>query len=246
MNKDGIGLSQYVALLALVIISTIYIYPNISRNNITNESAIITFEETPAEIIRGDISKKQVIFTFDGGGGSQSAKAILDTLKKHNVKSTFFLTGKFIEDNQEIVKRMISEKHEIFNHTYDHPYLTQLPEGRIAQELQMMDSEYQKISGVSTKPYFRAPYGDRDSHVLDVAAKAGYRSVFWTVDASDWEEPTGMTANQVRDKILSNINPGEIFLMHLGDNITGKILDDVFTEIEARGYKIVSLTQGML
>ncbi|MEK9177856.1 MAG: polysaccharide deacetylase family protein, partial [Patescibacteria group bacterium] len=148
MNKDGIGLSQYVALLALVIISTIYIYPNISRNNITNESAIITFEETPSEIIRGDISKKQVIYTFDGGGGSQSAKAILDTLKKHNVKSTFFLTGKFIEDNQEIVKRMISEKHEIFNHTYDHPYLTQLPEGRIAQELQMMDSEYQKISGV--------------------------------------------------------------------------------------------------
>ncbi len=238
-------LPQYVALLVLVIISTIYIYSSIPRDNITNESKIVTFKETPAEIVHGDTTKKQVIFTFDGGGGSQSAIAVLDILKKHNVKGTFFLTGKFIENNQEIVKKMVSDKHEIFNHTYDHPYLTQLPEGRIAREFEMMDSEFQKISGVSTKPYFRAPYGDRDTRVLDVAAKAGYRSVYWTIDASDWEEATGMTAERVQNKILSNIKPGGIFLMHLGDNITGKILDDVFIKIKAQGYKIVSLTQGI-
>lgn len=232
-------------LIGLLVISVIYIYQNISFDNVAEESEVVIFKETPTEIVHGDTTKKQVIFTFDGGSGSQSAIAILDALKKHNIKGSFFLTGEFIEHNQDLVKRIVSENHEIFNHTYDHPRLTQLPDGRIAQELQMMDSTLVKISNISTKPYFRAPYGDRDSRVLDTAAKVGYRSVYWTTDAMDWEESVGITADEVKDRILSNIKPGEIYLMHLGDNITGKILDDVFTKIEAQGYKIVSLTQGI-
>jgi peptidoglycan/xylan/chitin deacetylase (PgdA/CDA1 family) len=107
-----------------------------------------------------------------------------------------------------------------------------------------MDDALQRIAGVSSKPYFRAPYGDRDNRVLDIAAKSGYRSVYWTDDARDWEEPVGMSASEVQNKIMANVKSGEIFLLHIGDTITGKIIDDVFNQIEARGYRVVSLTQG--
>ena len=199
------------------------------------------------EIMRGDASKKQVIFTFDGGSGSQSAEQILAVLAKHRVKGTFFLTGGFIEAFPLLTKEIYAAGNEIFNHTYDHPHLTELSNRDIQRELNMMELAAKVVVGhdLSVRPYFRAPYGDSDKRVALAAFGAGYQPVYWTVDAGDWQESTGETASMVRDSILSNIAPGNIYLMHLGDSITGSILDDVFSSIESRGYKIVSLTQGL-
>jgi len=200
---------------------------------------------TRDEITHGDTTKRQVIFTFDGGGSAVSTDGILATLAKHHIKGTFFLTGKFVEKYPDKVKAIAAGGHEIFSHTYDHPHLTEVSDAQVADELQKMESVLQATVGISPKPFFRPPYGDRDQRVLDIAYKEGYESVYWSADARDWEEPKGMTAAEVKSNILNNMNPGAIYLMHLGDTITGSILDDVFTAIESRGYKVVSLTQGL-
>ena len=197
------------------------------------------------EIIHGDTSKKQIIFTFDGGDGNQSAQGILAALAKHHVKGTFFLTGKFVEANPALVNQMKAAGHEIFSHTYSHPHLTDLTDAQISDELTIMAETLNKVAGISPQPYFRAPYGDRDDRVRTDAFKAGYESVYWTIDARDWEESTGETADQVKNIILSTAAPGNIYLMHFGDTITGAILDDVMTTLEQRGYRMVSLTQGL-
>jgi delta-lactam-biosynthetic de-N-acetylase len=199
----------------------------------------------PKEITRGDTSKKQIIFTFDGGEGSQSAPAILDVLAKHHVRGTFFLTGIWVTRNPDLVKRMRDEGHEIFNHTYDHPHLPTLDDQQIAKEFEDMNRTVLSLFGSSTKPYFRPPYGDFDHEVLSAAARVGYRAVMWTIDAGDWMESQGYTESDVRERIFSHTSPGAIILMHIGDTITGSILDDVFTTLELQGYKIVSLTQGL-
>jgi peptidoglycan/xylan/chitin deacetylase (PgdA/CDA1 family) len=208
---------------------------------------IPTPEPTPqnfTEIIRGDTSKKQVIFTFDGGSTAESGDKILEVLKRHNVRGTFFLTGKFVETFPDLVKHIAKDKHEIFNHTYSHPHLPTLTDEQITGELDKMEDLLLKVASVSSKPYFRAPFGDRNSHVLTVAEKAGYRSVYWTVDALDWRE--GETPLHVRNRILSGVKPGTIYLMHIGDAVTGNILDEIFTDIEKMGYIIVPLTEGIL
>ncbi|MBI2049160.1 MAG: polysaccharide deacetylase family protein [Parcubacteria group bacterium] len=197
------------------------------------------------EIARGDSSQKQVIFTFDGGSGVESGEAILSTLKKHGVVGTFFLTGKFAEQNLELVKKIAVDEHEIFNHTYSHPNLTDLSENKIKEEFERTDAIIQNLTGKSTKPYFRAPYGARNARVLEAAGKSGYQSVYWTVDVLDWKESAGFTALQAKERIVKNLAPGTIYLMHIGDTITGTVLDEVFTEIELRGYRIVSLTNGI-
>jgi len=216
----------------------------ISHVSAQNQTQIIA-TSTPSEITHGNTSKKQVIFTFDGGGSVQSGDQILSVLSKHKVKGTFFLTGKFVEANPDFVKRIVTGGNEIFNHTYDHKDLTTLSGAEIAQELTKMENALQTIAGISPKPYFRAPYGTRDAKVLSVAARNGYQSVYWTKDALDWEAIKGETASQVKERILSSIAPGNIYLMHIGDTITGEILSDVFSSIKVKGYKIVSLTQGM-
>ena len=200
---------------------------------------------TNKKITHGDTSKKEVIFTFDGGGTVQSADAILAVLAKHHVQGTFFLTGKMVEAHPDLVKKIADAGNEIFSHTYDHPDLTTLSDDQITSELTKMERVLEATAGISPKPYFRAPYGAQNARVLAVAAKDGYQSVYWTVDALDWREPQGETVAQVKERILSTLAPGNIYLMHIGDTITGNILDEVFTDIEAKGYKIVSLTQGI-
>ena len=218
---------------------------NTSTLSQTSENEIPT--SSPPFVVKGEISrgnptKKQIIFTFDAGAGTNSLQKILEVTKQHNVKVTFFSTGKFAEKNSELIKQISAEGHEIFNHTYSHPHLTQITDEQIKEELDKTEQIISSLIGKTTKPYFRPPYGDRNSHVLEVAKQEGYQSVFWTLDALDWM--TDKTEEQVKDRIYSNLKNGAIILMHVGDNITGDILDEVFTKIENDSYKIVSLTEG--
>ncbi len=242
--KDRVALA---VLLAAAIFSGIYICDRLKGGRTESvQSFHPGFQgKVPSEILAGDSSRKQVIFTFDCGGSAQSADPILKALAKHHVTGTFFVTGAFAAKYPDLVKRMADEGHEIFNHTDTHPHLTEIPDWQIRQELAKLDLAVTRLTGKSTQPYFRAPYGDRDARVLAAAAQAGYQSVYWTTDALDWEASSGMTEKEVHNRILSNVKPGEIYLMHVGDPITGKILDQVFSEIEAKGYKIASLTQGL-
>lgn len=246
INKEWIVLSAEVRMaFFLFLLFGFYIFLFPEKKPVVIEVEKYQFPTSSQEIISGDKNKKQIIFTFDGGDSSLSGLKILSVLEKHGVKGTFFLTGKFVERNPFLVKKMYDNGHEIYNHTYDHPYLTLVSDDQIKKELWDMDRILRATIGKSTKPYFRAPYGDRDERVLKQAFDAGYQSVYWTVDALDWKEREGETDDTVRDRILSTLAPGNIYLMHIGDNITGNILDELFTTIESKGYKLVSLKQGL-
>ncbi|MDP2909909.1 MAG: polysaccharide deacetylase family protein, partial [bacterium] len=248
--------------LGLFILLSAGFYFNFSEgdNQMNDYSPVLIDEKTPnnpattaeediaeflPEIVWGNKNKQQVIFTFDAGSGTHSLDHILSVLEKYGLRGTFFITGKWAEQNSDSVRRISEAGHEIFNHTYSHPYLTQITDGRIVEELDSADRIISGITGVSTKPHFRPPYGDRNNHVFQVAAEAGYRAVYWTVDALDWKEEEGFTAAQAKDRIMSNLKPGAIYLMHIGDNITGEILDEVFSEIQGQGYLIVPLSEGL-
>lgn len=197
------------------------------------------------EIIYGNKSRMNVIFTFDGGSKDLSSRKILEVLAKHNIQTTFFLTGDFVLAYPKAVVDMKNAGHEIYNHTKNHPYLTQVSDREILLELDGMDRALKATIGKSSKPYFRPPYGDRNDRVLKIAYGAGYQSVGWTVDALDWQESEGRSASEVRSIILNSLAPGNIYLLHLGDNISGNILDELINEINNRGYNIVSLKQGL-
>jgi len=243
-NEARVGL--FLCVLVVLVLAFELVHRQHGLKNKPAEPVPVAAKPISArEISHGDATKKQIIFTFDGGSGAQSGEKILQVLAKHGVKGTFFLTGKFVEANPALVKKMVAAGDEIFSHTYDHPYLTKETNDQIDSELGGLETVLEKTAGLSPKPYFRPPYGDRDQRVLSEAFKDGYESVVWTVDAGDWEEPNGMTAAEVEKKILSSLAPGNIYLMHVGDDITGQILDEVFTTIESRGYKLVLLTQGL-
>ena len=217
---------------------------NININSSINTPKII-FDNDFSEIKRGDTTKKQVIFTFDAGSSNNSIREILESLNKYGLKATFFLTGKWAERYPDDVKNISRAGHEIFNHTYSHPRLTQISDQQIIEELRKTEQIIFDLTGKTTKPFFRPPYGERSSHVLALAKDEGYQSVFWTVDVLDWQESSGMTEEKAKERIYNNLANGNIFLMHVGDNITGKILDEVINKIQTEGYKILPLSLGI-
>lgn len=195
------------------------------------------------EIERGDTSKKQIILTFDGGAGNHSAQEIIDVLRLRNIKATFFVTGKWASQNPLYLQTIKADGHEVFNHTQNHPDLTTLTDSQIRTEFRQSEGTIFNIISRTTKPYFRPPYGARNARVHRIAAEEGYRSVYWTVDALDWRP--GETEETVKKRVFDRLSSGAIYMFHIGDDITGNILDEVISEMKNQGYSIVPLTEGL-
>lgn len=195
----------------------------------------------PAEVSKCVGNSKRVNFSFDGGAGSHSIASILSVLDKHEVKGTFFLTGNWASANASWVQEMGTLGHEVFNHTLTHPDLKTLSNEEIRRQFRDAETIISGLTGKTTKPYFRPPYGSRDSRVWSVAWAEGYRSIYWTIDALDWQ--TTATDDFVKDRVISLLRPGAIIMMHIGDDITGRVLDDLLHTIKGQGYEIVSLKE---
>lgn len=195
------------------------------------------------EISLGNKERKEIALTFDAGSGSGSANKILNILEENNIKATFFLTGKWAEQNPELVKKISRAGHEIYNHTYSHPDLTKTTEEEIKSQFDKTENIIMNLTGRSTKPFFRPPYGARNKIVLDFICGEGYQSIFWTVDALDWKE--GTTADVAKSRIFAKEQNGEIILMHVGDNLSAEILLEVIQKFNADGYKFVPLSKAV-
>lgn len=69
-------------------------------------------------------TNKRIALTFDDGPSASVTPGVLDTLKRHNVKATFFVLGSSVIQNPGLVKRELEEGHQVGSHSWDHPQLT--------------------------------------------------------------------------------------------------------------------------
>lgn len=194
------------------------------------------------ELKLGETGRDRIALTFDAGASAKPTPALLSVLAQKGVRATFFLTGKWVDSNKELTGQIAAAGHEIGNHTYSHPDLRKVSDDSIRKELERTEAAVQAAAGVSTKPYFRAPYGARDSRVLKVALDEGYRSVFWTVDSWDAFKK-GIKADEIEERVLERARDGAIVLMHCGSWPTVEALPKIIDELRARGYELVTVSE---
>ncbi len=202
-----------------------------------------TVEARGLEIARG-LPGRRVALTFDAGADSAPATYILDTLRQHNVHITFFLTGKWAEDNPELVRRIAAEGHEIGNHTYDHPDLRELDEAAIAEQVLRTEQIVRDLAGQSTRPLLRPPYGARNQAVLDTLARLGYISIYWTVDSLDSVGEPKTVDFLVRRVTHPGVPlDGAIFLLHVGNRTSAEALPAILDYFQQEGYRVVPVSE---
>jgi peptidoglycan/xylan/chitin deacetylase (PgdA/CDA1 family) len=195
--------------------------------------------------------EKVVALTFDAGANADAVPSILATLADEAVGGTFFLTGRWTEQFPDLARR-IAERHPIGNHSVSHPDFTSLSDAAVVAEVDGAERTIRDVAGVSTRPLFRFPFGDRDARTIGLVNDAGYGSIRWTVDTLGWKGTSGgMTVDGVVERVLGTASAGQIVLMHVGSHPTdGSTLDAdalprIIRELRALGYRFVTLPSAV-
>lgn len=199
-------------------------------------------------LYRGPTGAKLVAITIDCGSDRGYAASILDTLASKGVKCSFGMTGMWANANPDLVKRMVNEGHHLMNHTNTHPSFTGLSTpGKGAQtyaqrkyQIESGEQIISSISGRSTKPWFRPPYGDFDNATLTLLGELGYSyNAMWTIDLLGWD---GLTQAQIVSRVANNHGNGYIYLMHVGAaSQEGPALAQVIATLQGKGYGFATL-----
>lgn len=212
------------------------------------------FDPADGLLKRGPREARTLVLTFDDGPHPESAEPLLDTLKKLDVKATFFVVGARVKARPDVVRRMLREGHEVGNHTEDHQRLYDLPLEKMGWELRACEADVEKATG-RAMTLARPPGMHFNPTVLAVAHKLGYVTVDVNNVAGDYgpndglsdltpEEATayGLEPAQIADKVERQFKPGTILLLH--DNpVTLQAVPEIVARARAQGYHFVTTAE---
>jgi cellulose synthase/poly-beta-1,6-N-acetylglucosamine synthase-like glycosyltransferase/peptidoglycan/xylan/chitin deacetylase (PgdA/CDA1 family)/spore germination protein YaaH len=203
---------------------------------------------------------KKVALSFDDGPDPDWTPKILDILKKYNVKGTFFMIGEVAEDYVGVMQRVFREGHEIGNHTWSHPDISEISSRQVDLEMNLTERLFASKLGVQPL-YFRPPYSiDQEPDTNDQAAPVekiqglGYVIVGNKIDTNDWDEHPRKTPQEITDSVFQQIddmktkpwNRGSVILLHDGGgdrSATIAALPVLIEALRARGYEIVPVSE---
>ena len=164
-----------------------------------------------------DTSEKVLYLTFDAGYENGNTSAILDALKKHQVKATFFVVGTYIDSEPELIRQIIKEGHTVGNHTWHHPDMSHISSIEDFQkELEYVETAYKNVTGKNMTKY-------------------------WSLAYVDWYQDNQPSKEEAFSKLLGRIHPGAIVLLHSTSSTNAEILDELLTRWEEMGYHVQPL-----
>ena len=205
---------------------------------------------------------KEVALSFDDGPDPKWTPIILDILKKYHVVGAFFMIGEEAQNNISVMRRVYNEGHEIGNHTFTHPDISEISIPSADLELNLTERLFAAELGVQPL-YFRPPYSiDQEPDTNDQAAPAdriqdlGYVIVGDKIDTSDWDEHPRKTPQEITDSVFQQMHDmqtlpwmqGSIILLHDGGgdrSATVAALPVLIDALRARGYSIVPVSALM-
>ncbi len=214
------------------------------------------------EVRRGPRGHKRIALTFDSSWLEPGQmENLISVLKAHNTRASFFLTNVYIKEFPDAPRLLSREGYPLYNHTGTHPHCTKIDNAALTEELLSVERIVEKTCAatvdtptshpLTTRPFWRPPYGESNARVLELAASLGFRSIYWTVDSLDWLTDPPATAESVFHRICErpferadgDPDPldGAIVLMHASGSATPEALKRVIPHLRERGYEFVDL-----
>ena len=198
-------------------------------------SASATNKKLPIYSVETD--DKKIAITFDAAWTNQDTDDIIKILKKHNATATFFIVGDWAEKFPESVKAFYDAGHTIANHSDTHKAFSKCTREEIKEEIVNCNKKLEKITGEKVS-LLRAPSGDYTNESLEVTESLGMYMIQWDNDSLDY---TGLTVDEIVNRVISRAHNGSIVLFHNGVDTTAEALDKILTELSKQGYSFVSV-----
>lgn len=189
---------------------------------------------------QGPEDKNIISLTINVDWGEEFIPDMLKIMENEGVKATFFLTGRWTENNPELAKEIAAAGHEIGNHAYSH----QSPNGAgydgNCEEIQKTFEAIKAATGLETKLY-APPSGEREDIVLQAAEDMQHTVILWSVDTVDWKRPE---PSVIINRVNKKIHPGAIILAH-PTNPTLHALPEIISGLKNMGYQFVTVTENL-
>ncbi|WP_314397272.1 polysaccharide deacetylase family protein [uncultured Gemella sp.] len=182
-------------------------------------------------------SRKAVALTFDDGPNPNTTPIALELLKKYNAKGTFFMVGKAVAGNEEIIKQVVAEGHQIGNHSWSHPLLTKISLEQAKSQINDTTEALKKASGQDVH-IMRPPYGGINA---TIQAAVDQSFILWDVDTLDWKNRN--TASIMKE--VRKARPGSIILMHDVHQTSINALPTVLQYLTKQGFELVTIDELM-
>ena len=196
----------------------------------------LEFHHKPV-ICRIKTKEKQVLLTFDDGPDPGITPKILDLLEQHGIKAIFFVIGKKIVGNEELIRKIAMHGHVVGNHSYSHTKLWDFKTGRkIREEILLTSDVILKATGIAPT-CFRPPYGVINPMVHKGLRNTGLAVVAWSRRSLD---TISGNERKIIGRITRNLRPGDILLFHDTSAVTAGCLESMFLEVKARGYRFAN------
>lgn len=196
-------------------------------------------DEGDIVIRQGDPESAKTAITCNVDWGEDVLPEILSILKEHNVKITFFVSGRWAENNPELFRKMYLAGHEIQSHGYRHKLCSKVSEEEVREEMEKTSEAFQKLI-CRTPTVFAPPSGDYDEKTVKLCREFGYKLSLWSADTIDWRP--GSTAEIIKNRVMKKDLHGGIILMHPKPE-TVKALPELLSEIEKQGLSVVPLAE---
>lgn len=183
-----------------------------------------------------DTDKKKIYLTFDEGYENGYTAKILDVLFEHKVNAIFFVTGPYLEQQDELISRMVNEGHAVGNHTINHKSLPLLSDKELEEEVVGLDRKFYQKYG-RNMVFLRPPKGEYSERTLEITSRLGYVNVFWSFAYDDWVVDRQRGWQYAYDKVTSNLHNGAIILLHAVSKDNAEALGSIIEYARANGYE---------
>lgn len=186
-------------------------------------------------------SKKIVALTFDISWGNKTPLPVIEVLKEHDLRCTFFVSGPWVKQYPDIARRIKQDGHEIGSHGYRHINLSNLSKKEIKEEIAKAHQNIKEVAGVEAC-LIRTPNGDYNDNVIEAIHEVNYEAIQWGTDSLDWMNPGVRT---IVDRVSKKVHPGDIILMHASDTCkqTGEALPVIIQNLKKQGYQFVTVSE---
>lgn len=221
-----------------LVLSVVFIFWTVNNPAIVGVSA--SKRQLPVYCVQRD--DKIVALSFDAAWGNEDTQTLIDILNEHDINTTFFVVGDWVDRYPESVQALWENGNEIMNHSSDHAHFSALSTKQIIDDLKHCNEKIEAITG-TTPTLFRCPYGEYDDHVINAVNSIGMTAVQWDVDSLDWK---GLSAQEIQKRVLERIQPGSIVLFHNAAENTPQALPSIIEALINDGYTIVPVSQLLL
>ena len=203
-----------------------------------SNTATVSGEVRGNPYYEGEKGHNAVAFGMNVDWGTEYIPAILDIFKEEDVKITFFLTGRWCQENPEVAKTIYQSGMEIGNHGLKHKSPAGMTYEENMADIEAAENIINDALGIKTM-LFAPAAGEIESQVLNAAADLGYKTILWSVDTIDWQKPTPEVITQ---RVVDKAEDGSIVLMHPTEN-TLKALPSMIEALKEKGLNIVTVSQ---